>query len=288
MIREDPLTDARRVATLALAIAAIVPLAGCRPEDDTPVALEILPEGVDMALLGMDVNMTREGVRRVRLMADTAQFRSDGEWLLRRMQMTFYDLEGQEISIVTADAGTYQENTDDMEAEGSVVVLDRREDQRLETTQLRYVKEEDRLYGDEPFVLYKDDGRTEIRGSSFESDPGMSEVVTYNSSGQSERVVTPPAAPPPAEPAGAAEAGASDSSGVAADSGGVAPDSGGVVPDSTGLPAESTGVAAETVITRPDTTGLGPDSAGARPDSLRVPPDSASAPPDTSRTPSGR
>lgn len=271
--REDPLTDAR-VATFALAIAAAVPLAGCHPEDDTPVALEILPEGVDMAMLGMDVNMTREGVRRVRLMADTAQFRSDGEWFLQRMQMTFYDLEGREISVVTADAGTYQENTDDMEAEGSVVVLDRREDQRLETTQLRYVAEEDRLYGDEPFVLYKDNGRTEVRGSSFESDPGMSEVVTYNSSGQSRRVVTPPAAPTTAEQTEGAEGGGADSSGVA--------------PDSTGLPAESTGVVPETVITRPDSTGVGPDSAGARPDSLRVPPDSTTAPPDTSRTPSGR
>jgi len=244
-------TVVRRSATLALLLTCAV--AACRPEDEPPVALEILPEGVDMAMLGMDVYMTREGIRRIRLLADTAQFMGNGEVLLHRMEMTFFDPDGGEVSYVTADAGTYQENTDDMEARGSVVVLDRREDQRLETSRIRYVAEEDRLYGDEPFTLYKDAGRTVIRGSSFESDPGMSEVVTYNSSGQSERLVTPPPPAPQttpdsatADPTGPGEV-AEDSASVPPDSTGASPEAASVPPDSTGAPPDSTGVPPDTV-----------------------------------------
>ena len=188
----------RASATLAVALASALAL-GCAREDEPPVALEVLQEGIDMSLLNMDTNLTREGVRRARLRADTADFLSEQEIRMRPVELVFYDEFGNELSVITGDQGIFNEATEDMETWGSVVALDRRGDQRLETTRLRYVSEQDRLFGDEPFTLYKDNGRTVLRGSAFETDPGLSSVLMYDSSGRTQQTTSrPPPSPAPA------------------------------------------------------------------------------------------
>lgn len=176
----------------AIALLSVVPLAGgCRPEDGPPVASEVLREGVDMVMIPMDWYLTREGIRRALLHTDTAEFVTEGEIQMRGVELTFYDVDGREASVITAESGIFYENTEDMEASGSIVVLDRREDRRLETETLRYVAAEDRMYGDRPFTLWEDGGRTELRGAAFESDPGLDSVRVRSPSGQSERPPTP-------------------------------------------------------------------------------------------------
>ena len=179
-----------------LAVAAFLVL-GCRPEDGPPVATEVLREGVDMVMIPMDTYLTREGIRRALLHTDTAEFVTEGEIQMRGVALTFFDVDGREASAITAESGIFYENSEDMEAFGSIVVLDRRDDRRLETEALRYVAAEDRLYGDRPFTLWEDGGRTELRGAAFESDPGLDSVRVRRPSGQSERPPTPPAPPPP-------------------------------------------------------------------------------------------
>jgi hypothetical protein len=167
-----------------------------------------------------------------------------------------------------------------MEAEGSVVALDRRDDQRLETTRIRYDSEADRLFGDEAFTLFRDDGRTVLTGSAFETDPGLSSILMFDSSGRTQQTTRP--APPPLVDSVETTGGSvqavvppdSAQIGAASDSGGVAtpPDSGGVA-----TPPDSGGVA-----TPPDSGGVAtpPDSGG-----VATPPDSGTvAPPDTMRT----
>ncbi|MDH3733046.1 MAG: LPS export ABC transporter periplasmic protein LptC [Gemmatimonadota bacterium] len=184
----------KRSSLAALALG-LVP-AGCAREDEPPVAIEVLGEGVEMSILNMDTNLTREGVRRARLRADTADFIGEEQIRMRPVELIFYDEQGNELSVVTGDEGLFNETTEDMEAWGSVVAIDRRDDQRLETSRLRYVATEDRLFGDEPFTLYKDNGRTVLRGSAFETDPGLSSVLMFDSSG---RTAQPPGgAPAPA------------------------------------------------------------------------------------------
>ncbi len=184
-----------RLATLAL-LAAVAVGGGCRPDESPPVATEVLREGVDWVMIDMDTNLTREGIRRAYLRADTAEWVTEGEIHMHPVELTFFDVDGREASVITADFGIFYENTEDMEASGSIVVLDRTEDRRLETEALRYVSAEDRLYGDRPFTLWEDGGRTELHGAAFESDPGLDSVRVRSPSGQSEQQA--PAGPPPA------------------------------------------------------------------------------------------
>lgn len=184
----------------AVRMLACVSLAlGCGPDDGPPVASEVLREGVDMVMIPMDTYLTREGIRRALLHTDTAEFVTEGEIQMRGVALTFFDVDGREASVITAESGIFYENTEDMEATGSIVVLDRREDRRLETEALRYVAAEDRLYGDRPFTMWEDGGRTELRGAAFESDPGLDSVRVRRPSGQSERPPTPVVPPAPAD-----------------------------------------------------------------------------------------
>lgn len=193
-----------RARALAAAVLVTIATVGCRPEDGPPVASEVLREGVDMVMIPMDTYLTREGIRRALLHTDTAEFVAEGEIQMRGVELTFFDVDGREASVITAESGTFYENTEDMEASGSIVVLDRREDRRLETEELRYVAAEDRLYGDRRFTLWEDGGRTELRGEAFESDPGLDSVRVRRPSGQSERPPTPPTAGATADTAAAA------------------------------------------------------------------------------------
>lgn len=253
-----------RRASLVSLLAGAAALAACRPEDSPPVATEVLREGVDMVMIEMDTYLTREGIRRARLRADTAEFVAEGEIHMRPVELTFYDVDGREASVITADFGTYYENSEDMDASGSIVVLDRREDRRLETEALRYVSADDRLYGDRAFTLWEDGGLTELHGAAFESDPGLDSVRVVSPSGQSERPPTP-VRPPTADSttAGGGVMGAGEP-------GAVAP-----VP-AAATPGDSSERAAPTA---GDSTTAG-DSASVRPDSTARP-DTASAPPDT-------
>ncbi len=240
----------RRSGAAGLAIALLVSVAACERDDAPPVAVEVLGDDVEMAMLKMDHYLTREGVRRARLRADTAEFLGDGVVRMRPIELTFFDEQGNELSVVTGDRGTYNEDTEDMEARGSVVAIDHRDDQRLETTHLRYRSEVDRLFGDEAFTLYRDNGRTILRGSRFETDPGLVSILMYDSSGQTEQAPPPRSVTPPAASVGDS-ATASDSV-VAGDSD--------VVVDPT--PAAETPVAPDSVrdtLTVPeDTTGVAP------------------------------
>ncbi len=196
---------ARRAGSLAASVLLTLSLAACAPDESPPVAAEVLGEGVDMAMTRMRTFVTREGVRRARLEADTAEFMNETEIHMRPVTLTFFDQDGREATVVTADFGIFYETTEDMEAHGSIVALDRRDDQRLETERLRYVASRDRLFGDVPFTFWRDGGRTVVNGSAFESDPGMDSLTVLTPSGQSEQRGPRPVPPPPAARPAAAD-----------------------------------------------------------------------------------
>lgn len=167
--------------------AVLMGATACAPDEAPPTAgPEVLRDGVDMVIIDMEHYLTRLGVRRGRLLADTAEYVSENEIHLRPVELVFYDDEGREVSLLTADFGVFNEVSEDMEATGNVVVVDRRDDGRLETEQIRYTKEEDRLYGDRRFMYESNGGRTVMRGNAFESDPGLDRIVTVLPEGSSE------------------------------------------------------------------------------------------------------
>lgn len=177
----------KRLMTGGVCVAAMLVSVACEQDEPPPTAGDILPEGVDVAFTHLRTFMTREGVRRARVEADTAQEYEGGELHLRPLTLTFFDEFGRESTVVTADFGIYYEATEDMEAEGTVVAIDRVDDQRIETERMRYVNIDDRLYGDTAFTLYRDGGGTIIDGAAFESDPGLDSVIVLSPSGQTDR-----------------------------------------------------------------------------------------------------
>jgi LPS export ABC transporter protein LptC len=203
-----------------------------------------------MVIIDMDHYLTRLGVRRARLLADTAEYVSENEIHLRPVELIFFDDDGREVSVLNADFGVFNEVSEDMEATGNVVVLDRRDDRKLDTDQIRYTKEEDRLYGDSPFVMESNSGRTVTEGDAFEADPGLDNVIIDGPRGSS----VPRTDTLTAEPLDSGAVATPDSPTAEA------PDSL-VVPDSAA--ADSTAVVRDTAgrdTTSRDTTATVPDS----------------------------
>jgi len=175
-----------RVKGLVVGVLALLGSA-CRPEDTPPIATEILRSDVDMAMTQMATYVTRDGIRRARVEADTAEFISENEIHMRPVRLVFYDEQGRETTVIRADFGVLYELTEDMRAEGNVVAQDGERGQRLETERLRYVNLDDRLYGDTTFTLFRDLGPTVIEGSGFESDVRMDSLTVLDSFGETDR-----------------------------------------------------------------------------------------------------
>ena len=259
---------------------SLLPLfAACGSDDAPPTASEPLPEGVDTAVRGMRTFVTRDGVRRAVVDANTAEWHAENEIHLREMTLTFFDPRGVESTEVTAEFGIFHQLTGDLEAEGRVVVEDRLDDQRLETERLRYQNLDGRLYGDTAFRLLRGVEGLTLDGTAFESDPSLDSVVVLNQAGEMRpQVVYSEAIPLPADPVG-------DTTGVAEEP--VAEEQGADEPapvdstateiDPAALPAQDSAAA--------DSTAISPDSVTARADSLTARTDSATVLPDTTEAP---
>ncbi|MFQ5746468.1 MAG: LPS export ABC transporter periplasmic protein LptC [Gemmatimonadota bacterium] len=163
-------TLTRGVLTLLLGLAA------CRGGEDVDVASpELLGLRADQVMVGLEHFMTREGVRRAHLLADTARFFPDESRIqLRGLRITFFNAGGEPQSTLRAREGVYDTETTDMEASGDVVVVNESAGRRLETARIAYDVEDDVLRGDTTFVFRR--GESTTRGSSFVSDPSMDRV----------------------------------------------------------------------------------------------------------------
>ena len=232
----------------------------CRPDEGGETAGPALLEmQADQVIVGMDYTITRDGLRRGRLLADTAYF-FDGqsEIQLRGVNATFFDADGREISTLTSRQGVFHTETEDMEATGQVIVHDLRDNQRLETEPLNYAAAEELISTDAEFVLYQ--GSTTFRGTGFTSDPGMDQTIMNQPSGVSAGVRQPLASRPEPAQAGSDTADTAldslvEDAGAPADSASVPADSGGVAaPDSLVTPQDTTSTAQVTIRLSPQTT----------------------------------
>lgn len=163
-------------ARWAALLACTVALPACAPDDSAAVAgADLLELGAEQVAIGVRHILTADGVLRAQLLADTAFF-FDEESLVRfrRIRVHFFNDVGEETSVLTADEGVVELQSEDMEATGRVVVIDREQSERLETKSLEYVADADELRSEEEFVFYR--GSNTIRGQGFVSDPGLDTV----------------------------------------------------------------------------------------------------------------
>ena len=84
--------------------------------------------------------LTSDGVLRAQLLADTAFFLNEESLIrFRGVRVHFFGDVGEEVSVLTAEEGVVNLQTEDMEAKGRVVVVDREQSERLETETLEYL-----------------------------------------------------------------------------------------------------------------------------------------------------
>lgn len=172
------------------ALVLSVLLAACTQEGARPTSVVQSPDSADQVLTGFSNYVTRDGVRRSRLEADTAFF-FDGPQTtaLRKMKVTFYDDRGDQTSTLTAARGTYRWQNGSMDAEGNVVVVTA-DGRTLRTERLRYDDSARVVSTDVPFTFER--GSETVRGKSLRSDPEFKNLVTSQPSGTSEKGILLP------------------------------------------------------------------------------------------------
>jgi LPS export ABC transporter protein LptC len=169
-----------RVACVAVGVACI----GCEQTLNTPVADEALQSmDADQLVFGMTSYLTASGVREGRIQADTAyMYEDDGTAELRNMQIVFYDEEGRERATVTGLRGRWVQSTDVMSAYGDVVLEIHQDGSKLESQEIHYDPNADRIWSDSSTVRTLQDG-TVMNGSAFESDMSFEDIFVRDPRG---------------------------------------------------------------------------------------------------------
>lgn len=183
--RRNGLTVGRWVllATCALAGAcqgdAIEPPSGVTPE------MENLESNV---FYGMVAFMSSNGVREGRIQADTAYAFPDSSMVrLRGMTAIFFDENGNERATVTGREGEWDQETDRMSAYGDVVLLVHSDGSKIESPELQYDPDQDRVWSDSATVQTSADGSV-LSGTAFESDIEFTDVRLMNPRGGGSQV----------------------------------------------------------------------------------------------------
>ena len=175
-------TGAPRRALLS-ALAALVlgglTLVACQEEPSRPVASEELREVEGNVIFDVLHFMTSDGVREARVVADTAYtWRDSTSMALRQLELTVFNETGGERAVVTALRGLLDRGSNRMVARGDVVLLIRDGGRRVESAELHYDPDQDRIWSDSATVYYA--GDRIVEGTGFVSDTEFQDVRVEN------------------------------------------------------------------------------------------------------------
>jgi len=167
----------RRLAPAGLlAAAALLAALGCEDPGARPTTTVQATDSADQVLEGFSHWVTKDGIRRSEVQADTAYFYENTQVTqLRNVRVVFYDLTGKESSTLTAKTGTYRWQDGSMQANGKVVVVSP-DGRKLQTDTLKYDNATNTISTNTHFIM--DRGTDHLEGQSFRSDPDFKNVVT--------------------------------------------------------------------------------------------------------------
>jgi LPS export ABC transporter protein LptC len=158
------------------ALFACSVLSACEETGVKPTTTVQATDTADQVLEGFSHYVTKDGVRRSRVEADTAYFYENSQVTeLKKLRVVFFDASGEEGSTLTAKSGTYQWQDGSMDAKGSVVVVSP-DGRRLTTETLKYDNAGNTISTNVRFNF--DRGAEHLEGNSFRSDPDFRNVVT--------------------------------------------------------------------------------------------------------------
>lgn len=97
------------------------------------------------------------------------------------MHVVFYDTDGRQKATVTSDRGELDRKSERMIARGNVVLVVAADGRKIESAELHYDPDLNRLWSDSATVMYN--GADTTKGSSFQSDLEFKNVEIKNPRG---------------------------------------------------------------------------------------------------------
>lgn len=186
--------------TVAIAAVLAAGLAACG--SDNSVAIMTRASAVDSAdqvMFGARSLITRDGVVRAELFADTALFFDDNTRIeMRGVTTHFHNAIGEANTLLTSRYGTMNTRLNSMQARGQVDVKSK-DGRRLQTVQLKYDQQHNTISGDSAFVLTQPGGRR-LEGVGFISDPDMRNVQVLHATSGAAGVIRDKSTPDSAAP----------------------------------------------------------------------------------------
>ncbi|MDH4132705.1 MAG: LPS export ABC transporter periplasmic protein LptC [Gemmatimonadota bacterium] len=158
----------------ALALAGLP--AGCADDGAQPSRTLTAADTADQILEKMEHVITDDGVRRTRVLSDTAYIYEISQIArLKVVKVVFFDENGFETSTVVADSGRYHMNDGSMDAWGNVFATTP-DGRTLRSSELRYDAGVHQISSNREFTY--DRGDQHLEGNGFTSDPDFRNVTT--------------------------------------------------------------------------------------------------------------
>jgi LPS export ABC transporter protein LptC len=161
---------------VALSVALTTVVLACGDSQGPPVvAQSVLPDSAEQMAIGVDFNLTEDGVRKAAVRADTSLFYDDNtRQELRKITARFFTPQGEQQAVLTSSEGSHSTRLGTMEARGNVVVV-ANDGKKLESPHLKYDPNRNEIASDSAFTLTEQDGRV-TKGVGFVSNPDMTNM----------------------------------------------------------------------------------------------------------------
>ncbi len=175
----------RRTAGLSIALALAMAFAACGRRGVEPAAVADQPEMLaDQIIFDAKEWLTKDGVRKALLLADTALLYNDSSTVLhaRGLHLTMYDERGTQSGDLTARRGVLDTREQSMTAVGNVVMVLDGGARRIETEELHYDPQGNRIWSDVA-TTYTHGGDV-VHGSGFTSDLDFNNFRVRNPKGR--------------------------------------------------------------------------------------------------------
>jgi LPS export ABC transporter protein LptC len=167
----------RWVPGLLVLLLLPIALAGCDEGMPTPVASPPLMEtGADAVWTGLQHFISLNGIREGELFADTAfSYRDSSVYYLVNPELILFTDTGARRARVTSERGRFNPHSREMLANGNVILVITEGNKRVESEELNYDPNGDRIWSDSATTMVEP-GRVS-EGLGFESDLNFRRTV---------------------------------------------------------------------------------------------------------------
>jgi LPS export ABC transporter protein LptC len=160
---------------LSALLAWLVMVVACQDKGVTPPVTQTAADSADQILFGLMHYVTEEGIKRSLVEADTAYLYDATQTAeLKKVKVTFYDEKGAVSSVLTANEGTYFQQSGGMTARGNVIGTSP-DGRTLRTSELKYEPNSKKVSTDKAFTFMRNGNQLE--GDGFVSDVDFNNIV---------------------------------------------------------------------------------------------------------------